>query len=81
MSLGPTRRWLARALMAVASALPGAQVPAAADTPNASIMQYEGADRQQRLQEGARKEGELVLYTSLTVEDMAALNGAFERKH
>lgn len=46
-----------------------------------AIATYEGADRQKRLVEGARKEGELVLYTSLTVEDMAVLNGAFEKKY
>ena len=43
---------------------------------------YEGADRAQRLADGARREGAtLTLYTSLTVEDMAALNGAFEARH
>ncbi len=42
---------------------------------------YSGADRAERLAAGARKEGSLTLYTSLTVEDMAAINGAFEAKH
>ena len=46
-----------------------------------SIATYRGSDRQQRLLDGARKEGELTLYTSLTVDDMAALNGAFEKKY
>ena len=78
MNLRSIRRGLACTLMAVAAALPCVQALAAADS---AIMQYEGADRQQRLLEGARKEGELVLYTSLTVEDMAVLNGAFERKY
>lgn len=46
-----------------------------------SMALYEGADRTERLVEGARKEGAtLNLYTSLTVEDMAALNSAFEAK-
>jgi iron(III) transport system substrate-binding protein len=45
------------------------------------LATYLGADREQRLLEGARKEGEVALYTSLTVEDMAALNGAFERRY
>ncbi|MDQ6621525.1 MAG: extracellular solute-binding protein [Pseudomonadota bacterium] len=48
---------------------------------DAPITTYSGADRAQRLAEGARKEGELLLYTSLTVEDMAVLNAAFEKKH
>jgi iron(III) transport system substrate-binding protein len=46
-----------------------------------ALASYLGADREQRLLEGARKEGEIALYTSLTVEDMAALNGAFERRY
>jgi iron(III) transport system substrate-binding protein len=46
-----------------------------------ALAHYEGPDRAQRLAEGARREGFLNLYTSLTVDDMAALNGAFERKH
>ncbi len=45
------------------------------------IASYLGADREARLLEGARKEGEVVLYTSLTTEDMAALNGAFEKRY
>src|SRR5438445_1398121 len=53
---------------------------AAADAVS-DIALYGGADRSARLVEGARKEGSLNLYTSLTVEDMAALNGAFEAKH
>src|SRR6202007_2822066 len=48
----------------------------------ADIAKYDGPDRAQRLAEGARREAAtLTLYTSLTVEDMAALNGAFEARH
>src|SRR5438552_6934626 len=53
---------------------------AAADAVS-DIALYRGADRRARLLEGARREGSLNLYTSLTVEDMAALNGAFEARH
>jgi len=43
---------------------------------------YTGADRAQRLAEGARREGAAFnLYTSLTTEDMAALNSVFEAKY
>ena len=45
----------------------------------ADIADYAGPGRAQRLADGARREGYITLYTSLTVEDMAALNGAFER--
>lgn len=63
----------------LAVGVPCAAAPAAGV--DAAITQYEGADRQQRLLDGAHKEGELTLYTSLTVEDMAVLNGAFEKKY
>src|SRR5262245_23458402 len=45
------------------------------------IASYQGADRTQRLVEGAKKEGTLTLYTSATVDDMAALTSAFEKKY
>ncbi len=55
---------------------------AAGATTVSDVAQYDGRDRQHRLEEGARKEGSVLdLYTSLTVDDMAALNTAFEAKH
>ena len=38
-------------------------------------------DRFARLEAGARREGELRLYTSLAPEDVAAIAAAFEKKH
>src|SRR5262245_44096510 len=59
--------------------------PAVAQTPGktgvAEIALYEGADRPRRLLENARKEGSLSVYTSATVEDMAILTAAFEKKY
>jgi len=63
--------WLVAALIPLA---------AAADSVS-DIALYSGPDRAARLAEGARKEASLNLYTSLTVEDMAVLNAAFEAKH
>ena len=63
--------WLVAALIPLA---------AAADTVS-DIALYSGPDRAARLAEGARKEASLNLYTSLTVEDMAVLNAAFEARH
>ena len=40
----------------------------------------QGADRAQKLAEGAKKEGMLSLYTSLPVDDMKAFTDAFEKK-
>ena len=45
------------------------------------ISQYQGADRIQRLVDGAKKEGPLSIYTSAQSEDMGALVSAFEKKY
>jgi iron(III) transport system substrate-binding protein len=47
----------------------------------ADIAGYQGADRTQRLVEGAKKEGTFTIYTSATVDDITALTGAFEKKY
>jgi len=47
----------------------------------AELAANAGPDREQRLAEGARREGHLLLYTSLTVEDMTVLNSAFEKRY
>ena len=44
-------------------------------------IQYEGPDREKMLAEGAKKEGEVMLYTSLVPEDLTALGAAFEKKY
>jgi iron(III) transport system substrate-binding protein len=46
-----------------------------------NIAAYTGADRTQRLIEGAKKEGGLTIYTSATVPDMTALTDAFQKKY
>ncbi len=58
-----------------------AQAPAQAPADSSRIAQLQGPDRQQRLAEGAKKEGELTLYTSAPVDDVAVLTGAFEKKY
>jgi len=52
-----------------------AQAPTLAD-----LATYTGADRAQRILEGAKKEGVVSLYNSAPVDDMTALAGAFEKK-
>ena len=42
---------------------------------------YEGTDRQQKLVAGAKKEGELTLYTSAQTDDIGAVAKAFEAKY
>jgi iron(III) transport system substrate-binding protein len=56
--------------------------PAHAQAPTgAEIATYAGADRTQRLVEGARKEGTLLVYSSAALSDMNALIGPFEKKY
>ena len=46
-----------------------------------SLATYQGADRMQRIIEGAKKEGEVSIYTSAHTDDMKALGDAFEKKY
>lgn len=48
---------------------------------HAEVPTYAGPDRAARLQEGARKEGALTVYTSMAEKDSARLVAAFEKKH
>jgi len=50
-------------------------------SPVAEIAGYQGADRQQRLAEGAKREKELTLYSSIPPADIAALVAAFDKKY
>ncbi|GAA4336671.1 ABC transporter substrate-binding protein [Pigmentiphaga soli] len=59
-------------------------LPAAAQTADAAwagIARYQGADRQQKLIEGAKKEGTLTLYTSMDPPDQQVLSDAFQKKY
>jgi iron(III) transport system substrate-binding protein len=53
---------------------------AAATTANEAVYRYRGADRESRLLENARKEGSVVLYTSLAPTESGPLGQAFEKK-
>ena len=71
---------LAAALAALGIALPAAaQVKANATATD--VATYSGADRQQKLIDGAKKEGQLDIYTSAQTDDMGALVKAFEQKY
>jgi iron(III) transport system substrate-binding protein len=47
----------------------------------AAIAAYDGPDREKRLIEGARREGELMFYASIPVADIAVLTEAFTKKY
>jgi iron(III) transport system substrate-binding protein len=47
----------------------------------AELAMYDGPDRTKRLIEGAKKEGVVTIYSSVTVDDMKVLSAAFEKKY
>jgi iron(III) transport system substrate-binding protein len=47
----------------------------------AQVAMYEGADRAQRLVDGARREGALTVYTSMAEKDSARIVAAFEKQY
>jgi len=47
----------------------------------AEIATYQGADREQRLVEGAKREKELTFYASIPADDIAVLASAFDKKY
>ena len=63
--------------------LPPTRAIAQSQDPNAptSVVRYAQADREHVLTQGARKEGEVSVYTSLTAEELLALATAFESKY
>jgi len=64
----------------VASAC-GSTAPAETASPVAELAAYEGPDRLQKLIEGARREGELTIYTSAQATDLGVVVEAFEKKY
>ena len=78
------KRQFARLLggAAAALALPRAalaQAPARGSV--AELASYAGADRVQRLIDGAKKEGNLAIYTSAQTDDIGALVAGYEKKY
>jgi iron(III) transport system substrate-binding protein len=73
-------RWIAAALT-FSLFLIGASHAQSNPPAAASLALYKGSDREQRLIQGAKKEGALTVYTSLTVQDTINLGNAFEKKY
>ena len=74
-----THQRLAAAALTVAMMVCAA--PGHAQAPAEDIASYMGPDRQQRLVEGAKKEGGFTLYSSATTEDMGEIVKNFEAKY
>jgi iron(III) transport system substrate-binding protein len=47
----------------------------------AELAAYSGPDRTQRLIDGAKKEGVINIYSSITVDDMKVISAGFEKKY
>ena len=73
-------RFLILALACVTAAC-GGSAPAEEASPVAELAAYEGADRLQKLIEGAKREGELTIYTSAQTTDLGPVVEAFEKKY
>src|SRR6266581_1573281 len=58
-----------------------AQTRAGPASPHREIYLYQGADRDKRLVEGAKKERQVLFYSTMTVADGKALATAFEQKY
>src|SRR5258705_3437870 len=78
MAQGPVmslHRFVAAALACLAAA-------AFAQTPsNRDIYMYQGADRDKRLVGGAKKERQVVLYSTMPVADSTSFCAALQRKY
>jgi iron(III) transport system substrate-binding protein len=80
--MNPDRRAFHRAMLAllVAPAAARAQVKPA-DSPHRALYLLQGPERQDRLLAGARKEGTVVIYTSLNTQDSGPVTAAFEKRY
>ena len=76
-----TRQPLIAAALAAALLAPPVLAQVKPNATATDVAGYTGADRQQKLVEGAKKEGELNLYTSAQSDDMGVLIAAFEKKY
>jgi iron(III) transport system substrate-binding protein len=66
-------------IAALVSPLPAAAQPAAG--PHRQLYMYQGADRDQRIIDAAKKEKQAVVYTSLNLKDSVPITQAFEKKY
>src|SRR6266436_2455259 len=74
-------RWAPALALAGLIALPAPALAQAGAATLAELASYAGPDRTQRLVAGAKKEGVVNIYSSVTVDDMKVLASAFEKKY
>ena len=79
-----TRQILALVFVAAALSITGGYAPLTAATVEEaakSLRSLNGAQRKTFLEEGARKDGEVIWYTSMSLTDFPKIVGAFERSY
>lgn len=69
------------AVALTAAACGSTSAPTTATVKTADLALYEGPDREQRFLEGARREGELNVYTSAQTTDLGPVVEAYEKKY
>ncbi len=76
------RRTFNRAVLAVLAAplAARAQRAAAPDSPHRALYLYQGADREAKIATEAKREGQVVMYTSLNLKDSVPLTEVFEKR-
>jgi iron(III) transport system substrate-binding protein len=76
-----SRRAFHRAALGLLLAPRLARAQRPADLPHRALYLLEGPERQGRLLAGAKKEGTVIIYTSLNTQDSGPLTAAFEKKY
>jgi len=74
------RRFHRGALALMLAPLVARAQPAGADSPHRETYMYQGADRDARLAAEAKKQGQVLIYTSLNLKDSVPLTEAFEKR-
>src|SRR5207342_1001839 len=70
-----------RLVLAAALAAPAVAAAQPAPGPHRQLYMHQGADREQRMLEGAKKERQVTVYTSLNLKDSVPITQAFEKKY
>src|SRR6266446_10210830 len=84
MSITWEERALRRPFLFLVLALllaPGLAAAQGKPGPHRDLYMYKGADREQRVLQGAKKERQAVVYTSLNLKDSVPIAEAFEKKY
>jgi iron(III) transport system substrate-binding protein len=75
------RRLKSAVLGILAASFAGAVLAQQKGAPDASLLQYQGPDREQKLLAAARKEGSITFYTTIAEKDLPTIVGPFEKKY